>query len=257
MYQGQHKNYEILNLIGYGLAKFDTIFVSSFGFKTKTAFYEYIVQIKIAETIGTVKNRQDLFDPFFDNKRKGWWQKSDAYIHRKILIDSLFGSLDAVAYSNIVKLYLEEKCSVICESAEKISPVLKSKFKQLQITGQEAELYFMNNFSNVEAFEYGILEDARLFGDGYDFQIEVQKHFFLAEIKGLCTDYGSIRMTKNEFGKAKVYKDDYALIVISNLREVPQMNVIFNPTYKINFNEKTINTKQVNYHTKPLKWGSI
>jgi len=82
--QGKHENYEVLNLIGYGLAKFDMSFVKFFGLKTKTAFYKYIVQQGIAETIGTVKNRQDLFDPFFDNIRRGWWQKGDAYIHRKI-----------------------------------------------------------------------------------------------------------------------------------------------------------------------------
>ena len=63
----KHKNYDILNLIGYGLAKFDTHFVSAFGFKTKNSFFEYVVKIGIAETVGTVKNRQDLFDPFFDS----------------------------------------------------------------------------------------------------------------------------------------------------------------------------------------------
>lgn len=31
----KHHNYEILNLIGYGLAKFDTAFVKEFGLKTK------------------------------------------------------------------------------------------------------------------------------------------------------------------------------------------------------------------------------
>ena len=41
--QGKHENYEILNLIGYGLAKFDMAFVEYFSFKTKTAFFEYIV----------------------------------------------------------------------------------------------------------------------------------------------------------------------------------------------------------------------
>ena len=30
----------------------------------------------IAETTGVVKNRMDLFDPYFENNRKGWWQKS-------------------------------------------------------------------------------------------------------------------------------------------------------------------------------------
>jgi hypothetical protein len=69
MADNKHENYEILNLIGYGLAKFDKDFVREFGFKTKTAFFQHMVDLKIAETIGTVKNRQDLFDPFFYNPR--------------------------------------------------------------------------------------------------------------------------------------------------------------------------------------------
>jgi len=251
---GKHENYEILNLIGYGLAKFDMAFVKYFGFKTKTAFYEYIVQNGIAETIGTVKNRQDLFDPFFDNKRRGWWQKGNTYIHRKIFIDSLFGSLDASSYANIVKLYLQDKFAVVDKATKEISPVIKSIFKQLQMTGQEAELFFMNNYSKVDSFKNGILEDARIFGDGYDFQIEVQKHYFLAEIKGLRTDYGSIRFTKNEFNKAQEYRNDYALVVVSNLIDIPKMRVIFNPIDSISFIEKAINTKQISYHTSSIRW---
>jgi hypothetical protein len=72
MNKSKHENYELLNLIGYGLAKFDMGFVKEFKFKTKSAFYQHIVELKIAATTGTVKNRQDLFDPFFDNGRKGW-----------------------------------------------------------------------------------------------------------------------------------------------------------------------------------------
>ena len=53
----KHENYEILNLIGYGLSKFNDDFIKEFGFKTKTAFYEYCVYIGISETVGTVKNR--------------------------------------------------------------------------------------------------------------------------------------------------------------------------------------------------------
>ncbi|MBN2824474.1 MAG: hypothetical protein JXQ76_04045, partial [Campylobacterales bacterium] len=92
--KNKHQNYEILNLLGYGLAKFDNAFIKEFGVKTKTDFYNVMVNYKIAETGSVVKNRQDLFDPFFDNGRKGWWQKGDAYIHRKHFIDSLFGKLD-------------------------------------------------------------------------------------------------------------------------------------------------------------------
>ena len=104
MSNNKHANYELLNLIGYGLAKFDMDFVRYFGFHTKSAFYQKFVQEEIAETVGVVKNRQDLFDPFFDNGRKGWWQKGDAYKHRKVLIDTLYGELDAEMFADIVKL---------------------------------------------------------------------------------------------------------------------------------------------------------
>ena len=87
MSSNKHENYEILNLIGYGLAKFDKEFIRQFNCESKNQFYKKMVDLNVAETIGAVKNRQDLFDPFFDNPRQGWWQKGNTYIHRKIYID--------------------------------------------------------------------------------------------------------------------------------------------------------------------------
>ena len=153
----QHENYELLNLLGYGLAKFNNQFIKQFGFSTKTTFYDSLVKKGIASTASTIKNRQDLFDPFFDNGRKGWWQKGDAYIHRKIFIDSLFGDLDVNSYAEIVKLYIGGKFEI--SEKDKIKPILKSKFKQLQITGNEAESFFIHNFMKIQPFESGILED--------------------------------------------------------------------------------------------------
>lgn len=63
--RNKHRNYEILNLIGYGLAKFDNDFIREFGFSTKTAFYNFCIKNGVANTTGTVKNRMDLFDYFF------------------------------------------------------------------------------------------------------------------------------------------------------------------------------------------------
>ncbi len=250
----RHENYEILNLIGYGLSKFDIPFIKQFGFQNKNSFYKYIVINNIAETIGTVKNRQDLFDPFFENGRKGWWQKGNVYIHRKILIDNLFGNLDVISFSNIVKLYLKENFKVPIENSEKINPILKSKFKQLQITGQEAEIYFINNYKTISIFENGKLEDARLFGDGYDFQIEVSPIFYLAEVKGVRTKSGSIRLTQNEFLKAKEYKDKFILSVVCNLNDIPKITIVKNPLKNLDFSIKEINNKQINYHSENIKW---
>ena len=118
------------------------------------------------------------------------------------MIDNLFGELDSRDFANIVRLYIG-RLKPSKAKARDISPILKSKFKQLQITGQEAEVYFVNHFEEIATFRRGILEDARLLGDGYDFQITVQPKFYLAEVKGLRSSNDSVRITENEFNKAK------------------------------------------------------
>ncbi|MBP9792929.1 MAG: DUF3883 domain-containing protein [Flavobacterium sp.] len=245
----KHENYEILNLLGYGLAKFDNEFIKQIGFKTKSSFFDYFVELKIVETGSVVKNRMDLFDPFFPNNgRKGWWQKGDAYIHRKYLIDSLFGNENVLGYSNIVKLYLKEYYE-IKELFVEVKPIVKSRFKKLQETGLEAELYFMNNFNEISVFNKGILEDARLYGDGYDFQINVNENSFLAEVKGIRAKKGKFRLTENEYQKANEYKNDYVVTLVLNLDDLPTFLTIENPLKNLKFEERIIKSKETKeYH---------
>lgn len=251
----KHKNYELLNLIGYGLAKFNDTFISEFGFPTKTAFYDYCIQNGIAETSGTVKNRMDLFDHFFPNNgRKGWWQKGDAYIHRKIYIDSLFGNEDAKGYANVVKLYMKEKLNIKNNSIKE-DAITKSRFKKMQETGLEAELYFLSNYQSIDIFNGGTLIDARLYGDGYDFQINNNEDFLLAEVKGIRGQSGSLRFTENEFKKASEYKDDYILSIVLNLNEIPNFKVIRNPIKNLDFKKvKKASKIQIEYQLiSPIK----
>ena len=249
MKQGnKHKNYEILNLIGYGLAKFDNNFIREFGFKTKSSFYQFCVKNNIAEQTGVIKNRMDLFDPFFPNDRKGWWQKGDAYIHRKYLIDSLFGDEEVNEYANIVKLYFLNKFN-INDYHPNIKPIVKSRFKKLQETGLEAELYFMNNYNHIDIFNNATLEDARLFGDGYDFQVKTKTDYFLAEVKGIREKKGKFRLTQNEYKKAFEYKDKYIISLVMNLNQVPTFLTIENPLKNLKFKECIIQSKQTKeYH---------
>ncbi len=250
----KHENYDVLNLFGYGLAKFNRQFITAMGFSSKTALYNLLVSCGVAETPSVVKNRQDLFDPFFDNGRRGWWQKGDAYIHRKLYIDSLFGTLDAAAYANVVKLQLNQGFGAGLAAEASISPILKSRFKQLQQTGLEAEEYFVSHYQTLSRFESGSLEDARLLGDGYDFQVTVKTSYFLAEIKGVRGVAGGIRMTEKEYHTALEYKDLYALIVISNLSDAPKMTFIENPANQLRFSDKTVTSLQTTYHLPSKRW---
>ncbi len=254
MPDNKHENYEILNLIGYGLAKFDMDFVKQFGYKAKNDFYQEMVNREVGETVGTIKNRQDLFDPFFPNDRKGWWQKGDAYIHRKHFIDSLFGDYDAKNFADIVKLYLKNNFKIDEYKAAEASPIIKSKFKQLQLTGQEAELYFKNTYQQIEYFKDGLLDDARLLGDGYDFQIQIETKYFLIDVKGVRKTYGAFRMTDKEYSRADEYKSDYGLVIVSNLEDAPKMTTIFNPLAEIALERQERMQQQISYHSKSMTW---
>lgn len=239
----KHKNYEILNLIGYGLAKYDNEFILQFGFLTKTDFYNYCISIGLADTSGVIKNRMDLFDPFFPNKRKGWWQKGNTYIHRKQLIDSLFGDVSVSEYVDIIKMYLEKDFD-IPSSKMLLKPIIKSRFRQLQETGLESELFFINNYHDISIFTGATLDDARLYGDGYDFQMNLDSNYYLAEVKGIRNLKGRFRLTENEYRKAQEYQDNYIITVVSDLNNIPKFLVVDNPIKNLKFKEVIFASKE-------------
>lgn len=249
----EEKKSEILNLIGYGMAKFNYDFVQEFGLKTKSAFGQYIVDLGLARTVKAVSNRQDSFDPYFDNGRKGWFQRNQRE-HIKLFIDSLFGNENAHSFANVVKLYIQEYNSNIILTKEVISPATQSKFKQLQETGKEAEFYFIKNYQDIHLFNGGKIEDARLWGDGYDFQIEIDNNYLLAEVKGIRERNGSIRMTQNEYQKAIEFTSNYILVVVSNLSNTPKLNYIKDPANSLLLTPREHKSLQVNYYSETLSW---
>lgn len=251
---GRHANYEVLNLIGYGLAKFEGELVAALGFKNKSALFKSLIGRGVAETRGTLKNRQDLFNPLVRHAKIGWWQGGDRYLHRKILLDSLFGDLDVADYATMLENYLHTYFPIAGELVKPIVPILKSKFRQLQETGNEVELFFMNNYRTINRFANGALQDARLFGDGYDFQIEVETEYFLAEIKGVRGNTGGIRLTNNEFSKAEEFRDKFCLAVVSSLEAVPRIKVFFDPLSELKFSRQSIQSEQIFYAMPARRW---
>ena len=244
----KHPHYELLNLIGYSLAKFDKPFIKEFQCSSKSEFYRYVLSLGIAETSGVVKNRMDLFDPYFENNRKGWWQKAEVYRFRKDLIDMMFGNEDVQSYAEIVKMLLasEGKRTGIT-TIEK--PIIRTKFKRLQETGMEAENYFILHFDKEEKFQGGILTDARLYGDGYDFQVDVKDHSYLAEVKGIRKSKGRIRLTANEFEKAKEFQSDFILSLVTNLDDIPKLVLIDNPLKHFEFKKNIIKNEIIEYRS--------
>lgn len=128
-------------------------------------------------------------------------------------------------------------------------PIIKSRFKKLQETGLKAETYFINNYNDIDIFKNGKLQDARLFGDGYDFQIDVDSKFYLAEVKGIKENKGKFRLTENEYQKALEYKNDYIVTLVLNLDKIPRFLQVENPIKNLKFKERQINAKIIKeYH---------
>ena len=244
----KHPHYELLNLIGYGLAKFDKLFIKEFQCSSKFEFYRYIVSLGFAETTGVVKNRMDLFDPYFENNRKGWWQKAEVYCFRKDLIDMMFGNEDVHNFAEIVKILLasEGKKTGIAVIEK---PIVRTKFKRLQETGMKAENYFILHFDKEEKFQGGQLTDARLYGDGYDFQVDVQEHYYLAKVKGIRKSKGRIRLTAREFEKAKEFQSDFILSLVTNLDDITKLVLIDNLLNHFEFKKSIIKNEVIEYRS--------
>ncbi len=249
----EDKKSEIMNLIGYGLAKFDNDFANEFAMPSKSAFARYIVGLGLANTVKAVTNRMDSFDPYFDNGRRGWFQRNQRE-HIKLFIDSLFGNEDVKGFANVVKMFIQELSPDVQIVTSQIPPSTKSKYKLMQETGKEAEFYFINNYMKIPIFVDGILEDARLWGDGYDFQIQCNEKYLLAEVKGLRDASGSVRMTKNEYSKALEYNSNYILVVVSNLLSTPKLSIVENPAKQLVFSPREIQSTQINYYSEIINW---
>ncbi len=170
---------------------------------------------------------------FLTNARVGG-KKAMPSIHRKLWIDSLLEKESVKGFSHIVKWFLQEQYG-IKDLGITPNAYLKTRYKSMQETGLEAELYFLNHYKNIKIFSCGHLKDMRLFGDGYDFYIQTNKQAFLVGVKGIREKQGALRLTQKEYDQAQTYSHDYVLVVVLNLSEKPHLLSIANPLKHLEF----------------------
>ena len=160
----------------------------------------------------------------------------------------MFGNEDVHSYAEIVKMLLASEGKKIgITTVEK--PIIRTRLKRLQETGMEAENYFILNFDKEEKFQGGLLTDARIYGDGYDFQVDVQEHSYLAAVKGIRKSKGRIRLTANEFEKAKEFQSDFILSLVTNLDDIPKLVLVDNPLKHFEFKKNIIKNEIIEYRS--------
>lgn len=95
----QIKNIKTL-IVAYYLAAFDKRGIEELGYKTWIAAFKDISS-KFEVKVNTIRNMRDEFDPCFDNKRVGWYQRPIR--SSRAIVKKHCDSLSFNEYANLVK----------------------------------------------------------------------------------------------------------------------------------------------------------
>jgi aromatic ring-cleaving dioxygenase len=215
-------------LAGLFLSKFDTRGLDRLGFENFTEAFNAI-GISLGVRPASVKNYRDEFDPAFPNRRQGWHKRAMRPHCRRIY--ETFKDLDMRQFSTLLKrmVYENGELDVLVEDVAREED-RESSFARRLITGQAAERYFREHYSQVDVFRDYALEDTTNAGCGFDFKLYADdKEFLAVEVKGLSQASGPISLTNKEYLAAKVLKKRYFLFVVRNFRDIPFHDFFANP----------------------------
>lgn len=124
----------------------------------------------------------------------------------------------------------KEQFELICElDEEQALKEYERIFTTRHETGEQAEKLFQTHYTNISLFTNATLQDMRLKGLGYDFEISKDKERYFVEVKGI-KDGGISRVlfTPKEWKVAKQNGENYILVVVNLSQET--MQVVQNPS---------------------------
>ncbi len=225
-------------IVAFYLSKFGAEGLDRLGFQTyKQAFEEIGRSLNVKPN--SVKNWRDEFDPYYDNQRKGWYQRGIRPSRQKILIG--FDHLSEQALRSIVVdiMNLKARPRVEAELQSTLEEVKRSVGKRQMrseidyvargVTGRRAEEFFIAQFQAMLTPFDGSLNDRRDEGVGYDFEVLNDSDRTLIEIKGLVNETGGISFTDKEWQVACRVQESYFLGVVSNISVSPKLGFVQNP----------------------------
>lgn len=229
--------------VAYYLARYNETAYKNLNFGNQEQTHKEIGRILNVKPT-TVQNWRDEFDPLFGH-RAGWYQRPLSPSRRKVA--EAFENLDEYSLRSIVTDILTNRQTPEAkESVEEIINVIssgkerkKSDFTTRGITGKKAETYFIKWIEeNKNHFiDNATIEDVRDHGCGYDFKIRNEEVWYAIEVKGILSEHGSILFTQKEWETAARLKENYYLIIVSNIEKENHKVRIINDPFN-NFNPK-------------------
>jgi len=218
--------------LAYYLARFNDVAYKNLGYKYKTkAHSELAAKLGVKPT--TLKNMRDEFDPVFGH-RVGWYQRP--MIPSRIKVLQALENLDENHINDIVKdilngeiIHNSEIHDFLIKLLDQDTKPPKKKYILRGPTGKAAENYFINFYQQNKKPVNAKLHDFREYGVGYDFKIVSNTKGYFIEVKGLSDSSGGILFTDKEWKVASEQREKYFLVIVKNLKNVPEIQFIKDP----------------------------
>lgn len=227
---------ELAMIVALYLSKFGEEGLEKLGYQSyRQAFNEVGRSLDVKPN--SVKNWRDEFDPYYDNNRKGWYQRGIRPSRQRVMLafDNLSESALRVVVLDIIRPEARPKIETELHSTIKeIRDSEKKARKDIEYiprgpTGRMAEEFFISKFhAGLTPFD-GTLKDCRDNGVGFDFEIIKAAQRILVEIKGIAKPVGGIAFTDKEWRVANEVQDDYFLGLVVQVFESPRMGFVQNP----------------------------
>ena len=229
---------ELAMVVAFYLSKFGEEGLEKLGYRSyRQAFIEIGRSLNVKPN--SVKNWRDEFDPYYDNKRKGWYQRGLRPSRQKVMLafdDLSESALRAVILDIIapemrpkIKAELQPTLGEVREWEEKKKKRENVEYTPRGPTGRMAEEFFVSKFTaGLTPFE-GVLKDRRDEGVGFDFEIVTGVDRTLVEIKGIAKHMGGITFTDKEWRVANETQNDYFLGLVVQVFESPKLGFMQNP----------------------------
>ncbi len=246
---------ELGMVVAFFLSKFGENSLGRLGFRSYKQAFEETGQV-LGINPNSVKNWRDEFDPYYDNGRKGWYQREIRPSRLKVIatFDSLGEDALLAVVLDIVHHDRRQKIETELHAILKEIKAADSKKETKKVdyiargpTGRMAEEFFISQFhAGLTPFD-GVLQDCRDNGVGYDFEVDnIQSQSFV-EIKGSAKESSGITFTDKEWIMAKEKQDFYFLGLVTDISVSPKIKFLKNPGNKLTPTYRAYTTISVNW----------
>lgn len=229
---------ELAMVVALYLSKFGEEGLEHLGYRSyRQAFEEVGRSLNVKPN--SVKNWRDEFDPYYDNKRKGWYQRGIRPTRQKVMatFDNLSEKALRAIVLDIIKPEARPKIETELHSIlNEIKGVDNRKRVRGEVkyvsrgpTGRMAEEFFVSQFDAGLTPFNGTLKDRRDDGVGFDFEVVMHEDRALVEIKGLAKESGGITFTDKEWKVANEIQNNYFLGLVTQIRVSPKIGFVQNP----------------------------